>query len=550
MSKLIDLSNAIQHPLNKSLFGMIQGSVERLLSIDRINQHHDLLHQKLFSGISGQSVFETVLDVLDVRFVCDADEMDQIPADGPLVVIANHPFGGVEGVIMGAMLSRIRTDVRIMGNYLLKKIAGFGDHIFAVNPFENRETRDNLQGLKQCLSWVKKGGVLVVFPAGEVASWHSKDGQVSDSDWSPHVAALIRITQATTLPVYFPGQNSALFSMAGMVSPRLRTMLLPRELENKTNRTFPMHIGRPIPWTHLQRHANDAATIDYLRVNTEILKLRSTRSRSPFMGFDMANGRNRRIEPLINPIPGSVLKQEVDLLPEAQLLVKQCELCVYIALSSQIPNLLREIGRLREITFRQVHEGTGRAVDLDDYDIHYHHLFLWNYDTSELVGAYRLGMVDRILREFGSKGLYTNTLFRFKSEFLHFLTPAIEFGRSFIRSEYQKKFNSLILIWRGIGEFIRRNPHYKILFGPVSISHDYHSVSKDLMVRFLTKTQMHTQLSPYVTPRRPYRASRFRLLKSAAIESAFQDIEDVSFLISEIEKDGKGVPVLLKHYLS
>ena len=549
MSKLIDLSTAIQRPLNKSLFGVVQGPVERFLSIDRINHHHDLIQQRLLSGRSDKSVFETILDVLDVRFACDADEMGQIPADGPLVVVANHPFGGVEGVIMGAMLSRIRPDVRIMGNFLLKKIAGLGDRIFAVNPFDNRQARDNLQGLKQSLSWVKNGGALVVFPAGEVASWHSKEGQVSDPDWSPHVASLIRITQATTLPVYFPGQNSALFSMAGMLSPRFRTILLPRELENKTSRTFTMHIGRPIPWTHLQRHADDATIIDYLRVNTDILKLRSTHSRYTSMGFGMSAGRKKPLEPLIKPIPVPMLKQEVDLLPEAQLLVKQGELCVYIAHSTQIPNLLKEIGRLRECTFREVHEGTGRAADLDDFDIHYHHLFLWNHDNSELVGAYRLGMVDRILREFGSKGLYTNTLFRFKPEFLRFLTPAIEFGRSFIRSEYQKKFNSLILIWRGIGEFINRNPHYKILFGPVSISHDYHSVSKDLMVRFLTKTQMHTQLSPYVTPRRPYRASRFRFLKSAAIESAFRDIEDVSFLISEIEKDGKGVPVLLKHYL-
>lgn len=550
MSKLIDLSQAIHRPLNRSFFEVVQGPVERFLSIDHINHHHERLHQSLFSaGSSDKSVFETILDVLKIRFACDAAEMAQIPPDGPLIVVANHPFGGVEGVIMGAMLSRIRPDVRVMGNYLLKRIAGLGDRIFAVNPFEGRQARDSLQGLKQCLSWVKKGGALIVFPAGEVASWHSKEGRVSDPDWSPHVAALVRITRATTLPVYIPGRNSALFSMAGMVSPRLRTMLLARELENKTSRTFTIHIGRPIPWTHLKRHADDAAIIDYLRVNTEILNLRSSRSRSSFAGFGMNGGRNRRIDPLIKAIPGPVMKQEVALLPEAQLLVKQGELCVYIARSVQIPNLLKEIGRLREITFRQVHEGTGRAVDLDDFDIHYHHLFLWNHDTSELVGGYRLGMVDRILHEFGSKGLYTNTLFRFKPELLRFLTPAIEFGRSFIRSEYQKKFNSLILIWRGIGEFISRNPHYKIFFGPVSISRDYHSVSKDLMVRFLTKTQMHTKLSPYVTPRRPYRASRFRFLKSAAIECAFRDIEDVSFLISEIEKDGKGVPVLLKHYL-
>jgi hypothetical protein len=188
-------------------------------------------------------------------------------------------------------------------------------------------------------------------------------------------------------------------------------------------------------------------------------------------------------------------------------------------------------------------------VDLDDFDAHYLHLFLWNHEASELVGAYRLGMVDRILCEFGSKGLYTNTLFRFKPEMMHCLTHAIEFGRLFIRSEYQKKYNSLILIWRGIGEFIRRNPRYQILFGPVSISHDYHSVSKNLMVRFLTQNQFNTQLSPYVTPRRPYRISRIRFIKSAAMESAFRDIEDVSLVISEIEKDGKGVPVLLKHYL-
>ena len=549
MSKLIDLSKAIQRPLNRSLFGMVQGPVERFLSIDRINHHHDLINQKLFAGMSGKSVFETVLDVLDVRFACEAAQMAQIPADGPLVVVANHPFGGIEGVIMGAMLSRIRPDVRILGNFLLKRIAGLGECIFAVNPFENRQTRDSLQGLKQSLSWVKNGGALVVFPAGEVASWHSKDGQVSDPDWSPHVAALIRIARSTTLPVYFPGQNSALFSMAGMLSPRLRTMMLPRELANKTSRTFTMHVGRPIPWAHLKRHANDAAIIDYLRVHTEILHLRATPQRSAFMGPGMTDGRNKRHEPLISPIPARVLQQEVDHLPEEQLLMEQGEFRVHFARSDQIPGLLQEIGRLREKTFREVHEGTGRSVDLDDFDAHYLHLFLWNQDTSEVVGAYRLAMVDRILRESGSKGLYTNTLFRFKPEFLRFLTPAIEFGRSFIRSEYQKKYGSLVLIWRGIGEYLSRNPRYKILFGPVSISHDYHSVSKNLMVRFLTQTQLNTQLSPYVKPRRPYRISRIRGLRSAAIKSAFRDIEDVSFLISEIEKDGKGVPVLLKHYL-
>lgn len=368
-----------------------------------------------------------------------------------------------------------------------------------------------------------------------------------DPNWSPHIGALIRITKTTTLPVYFPGQNSAMFSIAGMLSPRFRTMLLPRELANKTNRTFTLHIGRPIHWTHLKRQTNDAAIIDYLRVNTEILKLRLPHSRSMPMGI--LNGRKRTFEKIIDPIADHMLRQEIEKLPKSQLLIEQGEFRVYVAQSIQIPNLLNEIGRLRERTFREVYEGTGRSVDLDVFDNHYHHLILWNHDKSEMVGSYRLGMVDQILCKFGSRGLYTNTLFRFKPELLQVLTHAIEFGRSFIRSEYQRKYNSLILIWRGIGEFLSRNPRYKILFGPVSISHAYHSVSKNLMVRFLMKNQMHAEFSPYVRPRRPYRISRIRFLKSAAMESAFRDIEDVSFVISEIEKDGKGIPVLLKYYL-
>jgi hypothetical protein len=186
---------------------------------------------------------------------------------------------------------------------------------------------------------------------------------------------------------------------------------------------------------------------------------------------------------------------------------------------------------------------------LDHFDAHYIHLFLWNHTTSEVVGAYRLGLVDRILEDFGPKGLYTNTLFRFKPDFMSRLPPAIEFGRSFIRPEYQKKFNCLVLIWRGIGQFIRRHPRYQVLFGPVSISRDYHSVSRMLLVRFLKENRFDHSLSAYVAPRQPYRSPSVGWLDEKALKAAFRDIEDVAFLISEIERDGKGVPVLLKHYL-
>lgn len=528
---------------------MVQKPVEWFLSIDRINHHHEILHHKLFSEGSDRFVFQSILDVLNVTFNCDDNETRHIPSSGPLVVIANHPFGGIEGVILADIVTRIRPDVRIMGNYLLKKVIGLRDWIIAVNPFDSRQIQDNLHGLKQALSWVKNGGALVVFPAGEVASWRLKDRQVLDSKWSPHIAALIRMTKATALPVFFPGQNSALFSIAGIFSAHFRTMLLPRELVNKTNRNFEVHIGSPIPWSHLRRHSRDTAIIDYLRVNTEILQFRSNLRSSRFPRIGKAHDRAGNVEPLIKSIPGYILQAEVDHLPDSQCLIQQGNLCVYFADSSQIPNLLKEIGRLRESAFREIHEGTGRSVDLDEFDIHYQHLFLWNHHTNELVGAYRLGLVDIILNEFGIQGLYTNTLFQYKPKMIDYLTHAIEFGRSFIRSEYQKKFNSLFLIWRGIGEFIRRNSHYNILFGPVSISRDYQPISKNLMINFLMKNQMDDRLSPYVKPRRPYRFSQNTFLRTDAVESAFRNIEDISLAISGIEKDGKGVPILLKHYL-
>ena len=207
---------------------------------------------------------------------------------------------------------------------------------------------------------------------------------------------------------------------------------------------------------------------------------------------------------------------------------------------------LREIGRLREITFRDANEGTGRAVDLDRFDAHYLHLFLWNHASAELVGAYRLGLTDVILGHYGARGLYTNQLFRYKPALLKWLASAIEFGRSFIRPEYQKKFNSLMLLWKGIGAFVAQNPQYNLLFGPVSISNDYHTVSRDLIVRFLQTKRFDTSLSRFVAPRKPYRARVLMGGTGRLLHTAVNDLEDITLLISEIEKDGKGESALIR----
>jgi putative hemolysin len=236
-------------------------------------------------------------------------------------------------------------------------------------------------------------------------------------------------------------------------------------------------------------------------------------------------------------------------LPQDQRLIDGGDFAVYIARALQIPNLLNEIGRLREITFRDAGEGTGKAVDLDRFDDHYQHLFLWNHASDELVGAYRLGLTDIILAHCGTRGLYTNQLFRYKPALLKRLTCAIEFGRSFIRHEYQRKFNSLMLLWKGIGAFVAQNPQYNLLFGPVSISNDYHTVSRDLIVRFLQAKRFDATLSRFVAPRKPYRTGFFMRGNGRMLHAGVNDLDDISLLISEIERDGKGIPILLRQYL-
>jgi putative hemolysin len=550
MNKLIDLAAFIKHPIPSNLFRAVQWPIERLLALDRVNSYYDHLHQTLTAAGSTECAFETSLEILKVRYQVDENELERIPKQGPVVIVANHPFGGIEGLIMGALLLRKRKDVRILGNYLLKRIIGIRERIISVDPFGNRRAGStNRSGLKQSLSWLKKGGVLITFPAGEVASWQWSEFRIADPKWNSHIGAFIRLSRAKTVPVYFPGRNGAFFQFAGMLHPLLRTALLPRELVNKRHQTLDLHIGTPIAWKQMKRYADDSAITNYLRFSTEILKARTSTQAFKFNPFAGAANRNAHLEPIIASESEKILDREVRQLPDDHCLIERGDFGVYFARSSQIPRLLNEIGRLREITFREVGEGTGRAIDLDHFDDYYVHLFLWNKAASELVGAYRMGLVDQILNQHGPAGLYTSELFRFKPEFIDQLTHAIELGRSFIRSEYQKKYNSLILIWRAIGAFIDRNPHYNILFGPVSISRNYHNVSKTLLVSFLKQHNFNTALSNYVRPRRQFRLPRIVCLDQDALLSTFRDIDDISLLISEIEKDGKGVPVLLKHYL-
>lgn len=548
--KLIDLTSGFDSAVMRRTMALMQPAVETLLHLDRVNRCYAEYHESLDVCKGPQEIFQSALTSLGVGYDLSSEDLHNIPTQGPLVVVANHPFGGIEGVILGAVLLQVRSDLRILANYLLKRVDGIGDTIIPVDPFDAPgSVKGNLKGLKTALAWLKAGGVLATFPAGEVASFRWKTGRVADPAWSPHVAAIARRTRAAVLPVFFPGRNSLLFQLLGVLHPRLRTALLPRELTNKAGRRVRVFVGKAIPWQVLKRYETDAELVEYLRLRTHFLKNRGIDKNRHRLCLVSLKTDSLQPQPIMSPVAAVALRADLAGLPQTQKLISSGDFSVYMARASQIPNILNEIGRLREITFRDACEGTGKPVDLDRFDAYYRHLFLWNHASGDLVGAYRLGLSDVILRVYGVQGLYTNQLFRYKPALLEQLNRSIEFGRSFIRPEYQKKFNSLMLLWKGIGAFIAQNPQYNILFGPVSISKDYHTVSRNLIVRFLQAKRFDTTLARFVSPRKPFRAREFQGSTRRLLHTAVNDLDDISLLISEIERDGKGIPVLLRQYL-
>src|SRR5262249_17967157 len=332
--------------------------------------------------------------------------------------------------------------------------------------------------------------------AGEVSHVNLRKREVTDPAWHTAVARIIRMTEAPALPVFFSGSNGLLFQLAGLVHPSLRTAMLPRELLNKRGTQIEARIGRLVPTEKLVAFETDDALIDYLRRRTYLL------SNRPSGTIADENKRATRSKPkhhqIIAALPADKLVKELLTLRDDQTLISTRCYAVFHAHALQIPNILLEIGRLREISFGEVNEGTGKAMDLDEFDKHYVHLFLWNHETSEIVGAYRLGHADELVNRFGKQALYTSTLFDCETDFIERITPALELGRSFVRPEYQKSFPPLFLLWKGIAQYVLKHPRYKTLFGPVSIGNDYHPIARQLIVECLADRRYAHELAHLV----------------------------------------------------
>ncbi|GEP42265.1 lysophospholipid acyltransferase family protein [Brevifollis gellanilyticus] len=547
---IFDLSEQFRTPIQRTLYRAFGPLVERALGLRNLDNHYQA-GQRHYHSLPPEeqtcgAFFDGVVSSVGAR--CEVNEPGgfEFPKTGPLVIIANHPFGILDPCLLAQYVGKHRRDLKVMTNSLLGAMPEVSEHAILVNPFGGKEAvKENLAGMKAALIHLKKGGALLIFPSGEVAAYKPGKG-IEEAPWTSHVGSLVRRTQSSVLPVFFPGSNSTLFQAAGVLHPRLRTGLLLREFNRQNGSDVEMIVGSTIPFGKLRKFEDDEALTKYLRLHTLVLEERHRIAQE-------AEG-NATPEETVALMRAASQKERIVREVEAlrargKCLVGQGGLSVFTAHSHEIPDTLQEIGRLREVTFRQVGEGTGQDIDLDKFDRYYEHLFLWDEARLCIAGAYRLGRADIILREYGPKGLYTNTLFRFEKPFLANLETAVEMGRSFITKDYQRNLSSLPLLWKGIAHWIARNPGYKKLFGPVSISKDYDKLSRKFIVEFLQENCLHENLASFVKPRNPFRYLRGRKLMREFISAELQDVDDCSALISSLETDGKGIPVLLKHYL-
>jgi putative hemolysin len=527
----LSISGLLKEPL-RSILNPVEPALQKLLSFDSLYRCFDDARR---AGGSGGAV-PGLLSQLDITYHIDPAELERVPRSGPVLAVSNHPFGLLEGAILATALPKIRPDVKILANSLLSSVPELREKCIFIDPFGQHESiPGNARALRECFAWLRRGGLLVAFPAGEVAHLNWKDQAIADPQWNSPIARIAQISGAAALPIFFSGANSLAFQLAGAVHPGLRTMSLPRELMNKRGRRIELKIGRAIPNATLRTFSGDRQAIEYLRCRTYLLDT-------------AVRVYPKKSAPVVAARQCSLLASEINRLEPGRKLCEAGELAAFLGTAEELPNVVQEIGRLREIAFRQAGEGTRRSIDLDRFDNHYLHLFLWNQNASEIAGAYRLGPTPDILPRYGIGGLYTNALFRYRKELFDRIGPAIELGRSFIRPEYQKQYSPLLLLWKGIGRYVASRPECATLFGGVSISSAYHPVSRHLLVKFL-ETHLVTDLAALVAPRHPYRPAERVFRRTGLVDRVPADVEELSALIADLERDGKGVPILIKQYL-
>lgn len=524
----IRITAIAKNPLIK-LFGPF---LDRIIGLDKLQK---LYRQHQFSGLDKQTFSTKLLKVLGVEIHGGEHLCNKIPLSGRFILVCNHPYGMIEGLIIANLLFNKRKDTKIMANVGLKVFKEIKEYFIFANPLSPKSPL-NTSAIKQCFKHLESDGLLVIFPAGRVSFFQKKTQIISDGEWNRLTVQLVNKTLSPVLPVYISGANSQLFHQLGRIYYRFRLLMLVREmlkLDQHQIKLMAHNMLLPKQLNELgnKKMVNDAVRLQcYLNDEKYLIPWQADEITTPYKEIISQSNKSRMTAELAN-------------LPKEQRLVIYRNFSVYYAYQDQAPQCIREITRLREITFRQQNEGSGQECDTDGYDATYMHLFVFDHNENEIIGAYRIGLTDQLRKSNNNntKSIYLSQMFDFSDEFINQKQPCMEMGRSFIVEAHQNSFHGLLLLWKGIGAFVCKNPQYRTLYGTVSLSklYDPRSVTliNKVMVTATNSVTAKTVFKNSLHPELEYFLSKHTL-----------DIEQLSTLVKGIEEDGKGIPILLKQY--
>ena len=492
-----------------------------------------------------------ILAELGVQYEVNEDDLKRIPKDGPFILVANHPLGGLDGIILLKAIAEVRPDFKIIANFLLHKIEPLKPRIFPVNPFESRQdAKSSLLGMKDAYKHVKNGNGLGVFPAGEV-SQRDKEKSIIDREWQEPVLKLIQKANVPVIPLFFKAKNSEWFYRIGSLHPDLQTSMLVREFLRPRNKPIKIRIGKPISPSSLSEFTDIQEFSDFLRRKTYVLE--STYNQPKSIQENIVKRIptiKTKAKKIIAETPLHLIEKDISALQNTDNhLFKNNNYDCFFSDYQHIPNIMREIGRLREITFRAVGEGTGKETDTDKYDKHYCHLILWDNVDKKIAGAYRMGMGKKIYEKHGLSGFYVSELFDFEPEIKPFFSRCIEMGRAFVTQEYQQKPWPLFLLWRGIMHVTLRNPEHKYILGGVSISNQFSEFSKALMIEFMRSHYYDPYVAQFIRSKKEFKPKIKDQDRDFIFDEAKADLNKFDKLIEELEPNALRLPVLIKKYI-
>ncbi|HAM99151.1 MAG TPA: hemolysin [Marinilabiliales bacterium] len=493
--------------------------------------------KKPLESLSLQEIYNVLIADYGIDFQFQESELRNLPKQSPFIVISNHPLKGIDSILLLKVIAEVRPDIKIANDVILPKYTPIQKYFI----FSHKFHRTKLSR-KKAIEYLKQGKPLGIFPAGDFSLFSFATDFSNDPIWSTETIRFIKSVKVPIVPVYFQVKSSIIQSLLNG-NYWLMPLLTKGESKNKV-RNIRLRIGAPIDIEDQTNFNNIDKFGRFLRSKVyclgspvEVPAYFAPRLKSP-----------KKVEPIAPPVSRNELRDEVEQIKKEYLLFDSGSFSVICCPSNKIPLMMHEIGRERELTFRQVDEGTNRSIDLDEFDLYYQQLFIWDNAGQSLVGAYRVGKGNEIMQQYGIKGFYIQSLFRVHDDAGNILSQSLELGRSFVVPAYQKQPLSLFLLWKGILYFLIKNPEYRYLIGPVSISNHYSKASKSLIIKFMMENFFHKELATLFKPRNAYKP-KMKYDLDVLVENTKSNLNKLDSMISDIEFDNYKIPVLLKKYL-